>query len=311
MIDILMATYNGGKYIQEQIDSILNQTYTEWQLYIRDDGSMDETCSILECNAQRYPESIHIIKDEDKNLGVQANFDRLLANSSSEYCAFCDQDDVWIPTHLEREIEAMQETEREYPNMPIVIHSDLCVVDAQLNMLHKSFWKLRYIDPKRCQLPHLILRNIVTGNTMLMNRKLIEEVGHIPSDCMMHDYWIALYAGTFGIVKAIPDSLVLYRQHANNVLGAKRNNRTIPEMIKRWRKNMRAYLHQMQLFQECYGEKFTQEQYMLVQQFLQFPQMTTRQRLKLYRTYNILGNSKLHQLEFKLCTILFYPKQEK
>ena len=96
MVDILMATYNGGKYIAEQIDSILNQNYNDWKLYIRDDGSKDNTVNIVKEYIEKYPDKIILIEDGRRNLGPKLNFGELLKISKSEYCMFCDHDDVWM-----------------------------------------------------------------------------------------------------------------------------------------------------------------------------------------------------------------------
>ena len=100
MIDIVLATYNGEKYVGEQIESIINQTYKDWKLIIRDDGSKDKTAEVIEKYAAK-DNRITIIKDGIGNLGFNGNFTKLLETSSQDYVMICDQDDVWIPEKIE------------------------------------------------------------------------------------------------------------------------------------------------------------------------------------------------------------------
>ena len=100
MIAILMSTYNGERYLREQIDSLLNQTYKDWKLYIRDDGSTDETISIIESYVNDYPDLIVLLKDDLGNLGSARSFMRILSVVDADYYMFCDQDDVWLPNKV-------------------------------------------------------------------------------------------------------------------------------------------------------------------------------------------------------------------
>ena len=136
MIDILMATYNGGKYISEQINSILNQTYKEWTLYIRDDGSKDNTVDIIDDYCKKYPGKIIRIKDDKLGLGAKLNFSELMKYSKSNYCMFADQDDVWLNTKIEDTMNKMIEAENIHgKETPILVHTDLKVVDGNLNII--------------------------------------------------------------------------------------------------------------------------------------------------------------------------------
>ena len=221
MIDILLATYNGEKFLKEQIESILSQTCGNWKLLIRDDGSNDNTIDIINAFSQRYPDKIELIKDADGNIGPAQNFSRLLQNSTGQYVMFCDQDDVWLPKKIETTLNKIKETENIYPNIPLLVHTDLKVVDADLNTIAESFWSYNKIDPERDSIPErIIYRNTVTGCTAMINKKAKQIAAPIPKFVRLHDWWIALNVAKYGRIFYISEPAVLYRQHRENVIGA-------------------------------------------------------------------------------------------
>lgn len=225
MIDILMATYNGEAYVEEQINSIINQTYTQWKLYIRDDGSKDNTISILEEYANKYSDKIILVKDGKRGLGAKGNFGELIKYSNSEYCMFCDQDDFWLSTKIEDSINKMLEIEKEKgTNFPILVHTDLKVVDSKLDIIDESFWSYQNLDKNKTDLRSLLVQNNITGCTMLMNKALMDLCQNTPENCIMHDWWIGLVASAFGGVYTVDKQTMLYRQHGKNEVGAHEYN---------------------------------------------------------------------------------------
>lgn len=221
MVDILMATYNGEMYVEQQIQSILKQTYTDWRLYIRDDGSKDKTNTILKEYQLKYPEKIVLIEDEEKGLGAKLNFGRLLSYSNSEYCMFCDQDDVWNDAKIEICLNKMKKIESKYSSkMPILVNTNLKVVDNNLETINESFWDYQQIDGVNTEIGKLIVENNVTGCTMFMNKALVNKSIELPEECLMHDWWIALVATAIGKRAVIEDATMLYRQHNMNEVGA-------------------------------------------------------------------------------------------
>lgn len=142
MIAILMSTYNGSLFIKEQIESILKQTNKEWLLYIRDDGSTDDTRMILQEYAKKNPNKIHLLRDEFMNMGAGRSFMYLLKVVDADYYMFCDQDDVWMENKIERTYSYLRELEQKYgENTAIGVFTDLTVVDADLTVLMPSLWK--------------------------------------------------------------------------------------------------------------------------------------------------------------------------
>jgi len=220
---ILLALYNGETYLREQIDSILQQTFTEWKLYIRDDGSSDQSLMIVQEYISRYPEKIVLIEDGDQRIGATLNFSRLGEQCDEPYLMFCDQDDVWMEHKIETSYRAIRELEADFPHTPALVFSDLELVDKELNTLALSFWKNQKLDPEiSTDLYSILAQNVVTGCTVMINRSLAQLSFPIPTQHIVHDHWLAIMACRYGKVAAIKEPLVLYRQHGENVFGAPR-----------------------------------------------------------------------------------------
>ena len=224
MLDILLATYNGEKYLTQQIDSIITQTYKDWQLLIRDDLSTDNTVNIIKNYTCKYPDKIRLIEDNKRHLGLAQNFGTLLELAQSEYIMFCDQDDIWLPNKIELTLNTMKAAGQTWPNTPLLVHTDLKVVDETLMPIAESFWKLHRISPESdCQLKKIIYRNIVTGCTVMINKKAKEISMPFPPEARIHDWWIALNVVKYGKIIHIAMPTVLYRQHIANLIGAKKS----------------------------------------------------------------------------------------
>jgi glycosyltransferase involved in cell wall biosynthesis len=218
-ISILLATYNSGFYLSEQLDSIINQTEKSWSLFIRDDGSEDNTLEIITEYCNNYS-NIVLLNDNDVRLGPSRSFIRLLTNVDSDYYFFCDHDDVWLPDKVKKTIQKLKKLETSYPNKPILVHTDLKVVDCELNILYDSLWKLQKVNPSINSIYYLLANNNITGCTMGFNHQA--KVISLPmgSNSLMHDVWIALNVSHYGYIGFLTDQTVLYRQHSSNVLGA-------------------------------------------------------------------------------------------
>ena len=222
-IDVLMATYNGELYIEEQVKSLMDQTFQDFHLYIRDDGSTDKTLRLIRELALQYPEKISILPSKER-LGVIGNFSALMTQSRAPYLMFCDQDDVWDKDKIAVTIAKMHELELSVgTHIPVLVHADARVVNQELVEIAPSFWQYAALDPVKCQtLNRLIVQNNVTGCCMMINRAVKERALPIPTEAVMHDWWLALVASGFGCVGCVERPLMSYRQHANNVVGAKK-----------------------------------------------------------------------------------------
>lgn len=217
-IEILLATYNGEKYLNEQIDSIINQTYTNWKLLIRDDGSEDRTLEILK-EYEKRDERISILRDNKGNLGFVKNFEELLKNSSEEFIMFSDQDDYWLENKIEKYIGVLENLDVEKLKKPLLIHSNSFVCDKKLNILKKNF-----VDSKVALQyggNRYFFAYFVQGSTTLINRKLIDLGLPFLKSVTLHDRYFHLLVEFFGNRIFIDESLIKYRQHRNNEIGAK------------------------------------------------------------------------------------------
>ncbi len=220
-IAILMATYNGEKYLREQIDSLFAQTYQDWHLYVHDDGSKDDTVSIVREYIVKNPKKVTLV-DYPSQGGACKNFLSMLERIEAPYYMFCDQDDVWMPEKITKAYESMKKLELQNPAIPITINTDLIVVNKDKEIIAKSFWRYQNIDTNwiKKYSDHAALQ-YVTGCTMLFNKKAKEIVKFHHDEATMHDSWIALsVAANNGIIMNMHESQILYRQHGNNTLGA-------------------------------------------------------------------------------------------
>jgi len=217
MIDILMATYNGEKYIRQQLNSILQQDYDNWNLIIRDDCSSDNTVQIIEEYQSKFPQKIKLIHAEAPSGSAQNNFFALLPYSQSEYMMFADQDDVWISNKISLTLSKMEQMEQLYGNsIPLLVYTDLAIVDEKLTVINPSRYKMHDINPERNQLNHLIVQGIVYGCTLMANRELLNLIKDKPSVDVMHDTWLSLLAAAFGVIGFVNKPTVWYRRHGKN-----------------------------------------------------------------------------------------------
>lgn len=221
-IEIIMSTCNGASYIEAQLNSIIAQTHDNWRLLIRDDGSVDDTLKIIGAYADKYKDRITLLQDARGNIGPYASFGVLLESTAADYVALCDQDDVWCEDKLMIQIAKMKELESLHgSDFPILIHTDLAVVNNELEVLNNSFWNYQNLLPyKMKSLNRTLVHNCVTGCTVMINRELIKKSLPIPDDVIMHDWWLALVAVAEGKIYSINNSTVKYRQHGGNDTGA-------------------------------------------------------------------------------------------
>ncbi len=225
MIQILLATYNGEKYLEAQLDSLLSQTHTDWKLIVHDDGSTDQTCEILRAYQRRYPDIIEILEDGLTFGNARDNFTHLLTVSSADYVMFCDQDDIWLPDKIAKTLYKMQELECLHDFLPLVVHTDLLVVDESLDCLAPSMFDYQGLNKSIDGLLQILVKNSVTGCTMMANREAIKVSLPISSSAVMHDWWIAANViKQQGVVGFVDEPLIKYRQHAANSVGAKKNS---------------------------------------------------------------------------------------
>ncbi len=216
-IDVLLATYNGEKYLTEQIESILNQTYRNIRILISDDCSKDNTREIIK-EYQKKDSRIHAYFQEN-NLGYIKNFEFLIKQVESNMFMLSDQDDVWLPEKIEKTAEVMK---RENADL---VFGDLEVVDENLKTINPSFNEYMLLKRKinKCIKNYKVnyLYNCVTGCTTLIKSKWIEKILPIPSNSryVPHDYWIGIMIALEGKLAYVEKPYIKYRQHGNNQIG--------------------------------------------------------------------------------------------
>lgn len=246
---MLMATYNGSRYLREQIDSIINQTYSHWTLYIQDDGSSDDTLNIIKNYSDKR---IKLVDVGLTRQGAGMNFMSLLNMVDSEYYMFCDQDDVWFPDKIEKSLTRMREEESKYgKDMPIIVHTDRTHVNADLSVRMKSEFNPRGISQDRLerkinQLKHpdiLAIYTIVGGCTMMFN-KAVKQIAFPFLNIRVHDSICAMaVANHGGVISTITEPTMYYRIHSTNTCGVS-DERLLPKILHIFdsiSKNMRGY----------------------------------------------------------------------
>lgn len=236
-IAILMATYNGEKYICQQIDSILSQTCKDWELYIHDDGSTDNTIAAVESYVEKYPDKIHLI-DGKSTGGAKYNFFYMFGQVEAAYYMTCDQDDVWLDKKIELTYDKMLTIENK-ADVPCLVYTELRVVDSELNTIADTMSEYQSLDCHKRTINQFILQNSVTGCTMMVNRALRDKMLRITNidNTIMHDWWAALVAAQFGKTAFIDEPTILYRQHGDNSLGALGVNKLSYIVRRVWQKN--------------------------------------------------------------------------
>jgi len=221
-VDILLATYNGGRFLRKLIESLKDQTHENWRLWVRDDGSTDESLAILE-DERSGDDRIRPIISGGENLGAKSCFSWLAANvaEDSRYIMFCDQDDIWHADKISRTLSRMLEVEAGVTEKPVLVHSDLRVVDDDLNVIYPSLWTFQGLNTRCKRVNRLMIQNNITGCTVMINRRLLDLSSPIPEDAIMHDWWIAVVCSVFGRIDTVDEALIDYRQHDFNDTGAK------------------------------------------------------------------------------------------
>jgi glycosyltransferase involved in cell wall biosynthesis len=217
-LSVVMASFNGHKYIIDQIESILSQSLHPDEIVISDDASTDDTPKILNQYLSKYP-NYFIVNFQHRNLGYIKNFEQALSLAKGDLIAFSDQDDIWLRDKLAQQVAIMAED----PSVGLVF-SDLCVTNQDLKTKYKSFWHsvLNFNEKGKLTADfyqQLLGGNVVTGATILAERSLLHELIPFP-DGIPHDWWIATTASLIKRLYALEERTVLYRQHQDNILGS-------------------------------------------------------------------------------------------
>lgn len=298
MIQILLATYNGGKYLNEQLDSLFSQTVQDFEILVRDDGSTDNTIDILHQYAEKYPNRIKININNPPTGNAKDNFFLLMQDATKDYIMFCDQDDCWLPEKIELTLKAMQSLPQD---KPALVHTDLMVADENLNTIRNSFYRMQHYERgMKLTLNKALAQNTVTGCTTMINKCLCDmakETNH--KDIIMHDWWLASIAAAFGDVKAVKTPTILYRQHGKNSVGAKSFSQSF-RLVKSGEKDLQKSLDktyvQAKQFVLSFGDKLTENQKNAVLQFATVPKTKPIKRVTTIIRYGFWKQSLIHKM---------------
>ncbi|EEY46437.1 glycosyltransferase [Vibrio mimicus] len=223
VVDIVVASYQGEHYIQQQLISIQQNTdYSTLvnKIYIVDDGSTDETELRVKALADKDDKLIWVAAEKSNNLGPAHNFQRGIGLTTAPLIMLCDQDDVWFKDKIVVSVQEMLPFIGH--QRPVLAFSDLHVVDRNLALLCDSYFIHKKIAKTwHQQFCHLLQQNTVSGCSVIFNRALLNMALPIPEQVYMHDWWLALVAKSCGELRFIERPLLAYRQHASNTIGAK------------------------------------------------------------------------------------------
>ncbi len=288
---ILLAAYNGGAYIRPMVDSILAQDCDCWHLVLSDDG--EGTQEILDEYAQRYPDRITHYRSGRRFGNAQKHFMHLLRRFGTQapYTMFCDQDDVWHNDKVGKTLALMEKTETD-PSVPVLVHTDLRVVDGDLQEMAPSFLAYSGLRGDALSLHQLLVQNAVTGCTMMINRRLAALADRdFPEDAVrMHDWWLALIAAACGKCAFLPEATIDYRQHGHNSVGAQ-NSRSVGYMLKKAKTDiygaMASMGKQAGALADCYEKELSQPQLTMLRDFAGCYEKGKWSRLGVYRRYGL------------------------
>lgn len=306
-VQIVLATYNGEQFLQQQIESLLQQSYSDFTVLIRDDGSTDKTLEIIQSYQEKYPAKFFLLKEDKKNVGATQNFGILLANSTADYIFFCDQDDVWLSDKIEQSLKIIFSIENEQKTNPCLVYSDMKLIDEHGKIMAESVWQQLQLSPDYFTLNRLLVQNIPHGCTMVINKAMKSIASPIPAAAILHDHWLALLAASVGNSAAITTPLLLLRNHAQNVT---RKNYSFTEKIKRYCRNLsdkKTYEHYLKirieqakaLMEKC-SPQLNKDQIGILHDFISLENVGSMQRKKILLQHKFYRTTFWHSLKMIL-----------
>lgn len=300
-ITILLAAHNGAAYIREMVDSVMAQSCRNFLLVLSDDGSEDETREILRSYASANPGTILYYDSKLRFGNAQKHFLHLLKKfHDTPYIMFCDQDDVWHTDKVEKTLRFMRSLEQNTEE-PVLVHTDLRVVDRDLKEIAPSFIEYSRLHGDRLKLNELLVQNVVTGCTVMINHALAELVCcHEAGDAiLMHDWWLALAASAFGRIGFLREPTMDYRQHGGNTVGAK-GFASMSWQLSKLRNNEihRVFVQtteQAAEFEKVFRPMLSNEQARMLRDFANAPKEGKPGRIRLYCRYNLWKDNFLRK----------------
>lgn len=361
MITVLVASYNGSRYIKQQLDSILAQDERDIHILVSDDCSADGSGELLkeyeerhrdrvlvlfrrkpsggaaahflklfklmaeadhspeaeyspeaehDSEAEHDPDTDHVPQAMPGPGGLLAEYDmtesqlaRLGYLARADYFMLSDQDDVWLPHKARMLSDKMKEMEGEpgHGRLPLLVHSDLTVMDEELRPIADSFFRYQKISPERTRLSQLLVQNNVTGGAVMLSRSMLPYLKEIPGVCLMHDAWLALIASCFGEIGWVDRPLYYYRQHGGNTLGAEKGDslESVRDRVKDGngaRENYRKMFGQADCFYHMFGSCLNREQRETLEAFIRLPRCGRLGKMGLIVKYGFTKNTLVRTL---------------
>lgn len=328
MITVLVASYNGSRYIKQQLDSILAQDERDIHILVSDDCSADGSGELLKEYEERHRDRVLVLFRRKPSGGAAAHFLKLFklmaeADHSLEaeydmtesqlarlgylaradYFMLSDQDDVWLPHKARMLSDKMKEMEGEpgHGRLPLLVHSDLTVTDEKLHPIADSFFRYQKISPERTRLSQLLVQNNVTGGAVMLSRSMLPYLKEIPGVCLMHDAWLALIASCFGEIGWVDRPLYYYRQHGGNTLGAEKGDslESVRDRVKDTssaRENYRKMFGQADCFYHMFGSCLNREQRETLEAFIRLPRCGRLGKMGLIVKYGFTKNTLVRTL---------------
>lgn len=263
-VTVLLSTFNGSQYLQQQLASLYEQTYRDIKILVRDDGSSDSTRAILE--SEQSLGRLTILEGHN-NLGPALSFFQLLkkaATTETKYVAFCDQDDVWLPEKIARAVAKLNKVEDDRPAM-------YC---ARVELVDEDLAHIGYSAlPKKIGFGNALVNSVATGCTIVLNRQAVDLIAaHLPGKIYIHDWWCYLVVSCFGDVIFDDVAVLKYRQHRHNAIGVAAGR------LAQWTRKYRRFFgdggghlwtsEQAIALQELFGESIPSSQTLVLNKFV-------------------------------------------
>ena len=267
-VHIVLAAYNGERYLREQMDSLLSQTYENITIEVCDDGSTDGTAAIIrEYEIRDERVKLHL---NPRNLGYVKNFLEGVKRCQAPYVMLCDQDDIWQADKVEQTLQVMQQAEQKGPGKPVLVFTDALRFNSETGEELGFFHKSSHLDVKKVDTAHLFMENKCIGCTMMMNQAILPYLEELPEEIRVHDWWLALICSHFGIIEYVPQATLRYRQHEGNQIGGSSYTGYLKKRVAHAREQRQALVRtyrQGQAFLRIFGEKMNQHQRVVAENF--------------------------------------------
>lgn len=267
-VHIVLATYNGERFLREQMESVLAQTYENITVEVCDDGSTDGTEAIVrEYEAQDERVKLHL---NPHNLGYVKNFLEGVKRCTAPYVMLCDQDDIWQKDKVEKTLLAMQQAEKKRTGKPVLVFTDAVNFDSETGKELGFFHETSHLDVKKVDTAHLFMENKCIGCTMMMNRAILPYLEELPEEIRVHDWWLALICSHFGTIEYVPQATLRYRQHEENQIGGSSYTGYLKKRLTHIREQRKALLQtyrQAAAFLRIFGEQMDRRQRVVAENF--------------------------------------------